>query len=153
LSAALSSAEAALRRFVSALFFVGALGTAAELLLLGHTESLTQLVPLALLTAGCVAVAASLRHPARTRLLAIQGLMVLFLVSGIVGVLLHLRSNWELEREMAPEAAALTLVWDAVAGGTPTLAPGTMILLGGLGFAYTYRHPAGLGSARSAHGN
>ncbi len=33
------------------------------------------------------------------------------------------------------------LAWEALKGATPSLAPGTMMLLGMLGLIYTFRHP------------
>ena len=80
------------------------------------------------------------RKPASMR--AFQGVMILFVVSGFVGLLLHYQGNAEFELEMYPTLKGLDLFWEAVKGATPTLAPGTMIQLGLLGLVYTYRHPA-----------
>jgi hypothetical protein len=62
--------------------------------------------------------------------------MVGFIAAGITGVVLHYQSNVELELEISPESAGLGLAWAAMKGGTPTLAPGTMVLLGAIGFVY-----------------
>jgi hypothetical protein len=126
----------ALRRLLAATFLAGAIGTGAELLLLEHTEDVWQQLPLWLLAAGCLLfVLAWLRpHPATLRVLGV--VMLLFLVSGVVGVWLHYEGNVEFEREIDPAAAGLTLMWDALGGATPALAPGTMALLGAVGFAY-----------------
>ncbi|MFB3131882.1 MAG: hypothetical protein ACE10K_05095, partial [Rhodothermales bacterium] len=48
----------------------------------------------------------------------------------------------EFELEMYPTLKGLELFWESIKGATPALAPGTMIQLGLLGWAYTYRHPA-----------
>jgi hypothetical protein len=68
--------------------------------------------------------------------------MVLSLVSGVLGAWLHYRGNVEFELEMEPALRGLTLFWRAMRGATPALAPGTMIQLGLVGLAYTFRHPA-----------
>jgi hypothetical protein len=127
-----------LSRVLAGLFLMGALGTAAELVLLDHTGEAWQLVPLVLLVAGAAMLLplAFVRSTAAGR--AFQVLMILFVLSGIVGVGLHYWSNLEFERELQTEATGLALVWDALKGGTPSLAPGTMVLLGGLGLAYSF---------------
>ena len=46
-----------LRRVLAALFLFGSVGTAAELLLLEHTEDAWQKAPLVLIAIGCVVLA------------------------------------------------------------------------------------------------
>jgi hypothetical protein len=43
---------------------------------------------------------------------------------------------------MSPSRAGLSLMASRRDGATPVLAPGTMSLLGIVGLAFTYRHPA-----------
>jgi hypothetical protein len=71
--------------------------------------------------------------------------MVLFVASGVVGVVLHYQGNQAFELEMSPSRAGLSLITKTLTGATPVLAPGSMALLGLVGLAFTYRHPA-LGS-------
>ena len=73
--------------------------------------------------------------------------MILFVLSGLVGLILHYQGNAEFELEMYPSLNGLELFWEAIRGATPTLAPGTMIQLGLLGWVYTIRHPQ-LGSLK-----
>ena len=68
--------------------------------------------------------------------------MCLVLASGIVGVVLHYRGNADFELEMRANIRGVELIWNALTGATPALAPGTMILLGLLGLLYSYRHSA-----------
>ena len=68
-------------------------------------------------------------------------------VSGLIGLWQHYQGNVEFEREMYPDLGGLELVVKALHGAFPALAPGTMIQLGLLGMAYTFRHP---GLARAA---
>jgi hypothetical protein len=71
-----------------------------------------------------------------------QATMLLFVISGFAGLFLHYQGNVEFELEMYPSLKGLELFRKAIKGTTPpTLAPGTMIQLGLLGLAYTYRHP------------
>lgn len=131
------------RRFTVVLFTVGALGAGAELLLLGHTEDVWQLVPLILLALGLSALAWLALRPRRSTLRVFRSLMILFALGGLAGIYLHYRTNVEFELEMYPSLAGLDLLWKALGGATPALAPATMTYLGLLGMASTYRHPGG----------
>jgi hypothetical protein len=130
------------RRLLLVLVHVGILGLLAELFLLGHTESATQWIPLVALAVGLAsAVAVALRAtPARLR--AFQGVMALFVIAGLLGLVLHYRGNVEFELERDASLSGLKLFWESLRGATPTLAPGALFQLGLLGLAYTFRHPA-----------
>jgi hypothetical protein len=130
------------RAALLALFVFGAVGTGAELLLLEHTEKLAQWVPLAAIATSLAVLAAHALARHRFTVRAFQGLMVLFLAAGGVGVVLHYRGNAEFERERDPGIEGADLFRHAITGATPALAPGTMVLLGSIGLLYAYRHPA-----------
>jgi hypothetical protein len=133
----------ALRRFVLALFSVGVVGTAADLLLTGHVDDAWQLVPLVLLALSAVTLSWHLVSPSRSTVRLHQGMMGLFIASGLVGTFLHYRANIEFELEMYPGLSGVELLWKAIQGASPpALAPGAMIALGLLGLIYAYRHPA-----------
>ena len=70
-----------------------------------------------------------------------QVLLIFFLLSGAVGLALHYRGNMEFEFEMYPALTGLDLFRETMAGATPALCPGTMLILGLLGLLYTFRHP------------
>jgi hypothetical protein len=140
---------AALRALLLGVFLLGALGTAAELVLLEHYEDPWQWAPLALLGAGLLAVGLLHARPTAALVRLVRALMGLFVASGAVGVALHLKGNVEFELEMQPSLAGLALAWEALRGATPALAPGTMLQLGLVGLAYTYRHPARADRARA----
>ncbi len=127
---------------LAAIFLFGSIGTGFELVLLEHMEDVWQNVPLALVSIGCLALAVLAIRPAIPSLRAFQLTMWLFITSGVAGVLLHYQGNVAFELELSPEAAGWELFWEALKGATPSLAPGTMTLLGALGLAYTYQHPA-----------
>jgi hypothetical protein len=69
--------------------------------------------------------------------------MLLFLISGVVGMYLHFEVNMEFQLEMDPALSGTALFRKAILAKTPpALAPGAMIQLGLIGLAYTFRHPA-----------
>jgi hypothetical protein len=75
--------------------------------------------------------------------------MVLFVISGGVGMLLHYQATTEFQLEMDPALTGWALFRKAiVAKAPPALAPGAMTQLGLIGLAYTFRHPA-LGARRT----
>ncbi len=125
-----------IRRLLAATFLAGSVGTGAELLLMEHTEGVWQNAPLALLGLGCLTGAALAITTRRAVRQTFRVLMLLFASSGIAGAVLHYDGNVEFERELNPEASGFTLFREAMKGATPALAPGTMILLGAVGWAY-----------------
>ena len=133
---------ATLRRLLLATLAIGAVGTAAELLLLEHYESALQYAPLVLLAVGIAAIGWHAATSSARSVVALQVVMVLFLASGALGVALHFKGNVEFELELHPGVTGGELVLNTLMGATPVLAPGSMALLGLIGLAYTYRHPA-----------
>lgn len=133
------SRESALSRLCLLLLAFGIAGTAAELLLLGHTEDWQQWIPIALFAVG-FPLALMLVWERRPRVVSLfRGAMWLYVASGLVGTWLHYRGNVEFELEMTPEATGLPLVWEALTGATPALAPGTMVWFGLLGLIAVWR--------------
>jgi hypothetical protein len=133
---------ATIRKILLWALVAGSSGTLLELLLIGHDEMATQLAPLVLLGIGLLVAVWSLVAPRPASLRALQLLMVTFVASGILGIVLHYQGNQAFELEMSPSHAGISLISKTLTGATPVLAPGSMSLLGVVGFAFTYRHPA-----------
>jgi len=123
------------QRLLELTFVGGALGTAAELLLMAHTEGPWQKVPLVLLAAGCLALLFYMVTPTRAMRRVFLGLMVIIAMSGVSGVVLHFNSNLEFAKELDPELSGGALLGESLTGATPALAPGAMILLATVGWA------------------
>jgi len=141
-----------LRKLLLALVFIGIVGLEIELALLRHAESLTQWIPHVALLIGLLATAAVYFRPRATTLRAFQVLMLIFLIVGGLGVYLHLRGNVEFALERDPSLTGAKLIWKALRGATPALAPGALAQLGLLGLVYAYRHPALQETARTNAG-
>jgi hypothetical protein len=144
-----------MRAYLLATLAAGMTGMAAELLLIGHRETAQQLIPLVLLAAGLMTLAWHAAAPRAVTVRALQVMMLLFVLSGAVGVVLHYRGNAEFELEMYPAMGGLELVEKTVTGATPVLAPGSMTLLGLIGLTHTYKHPCldrGAGVLRDEEG-
>ena len=132
----------AIRRMLLALVLLGVVGLAVELVLLEHTESIWQWVPFVVLGGGLAGTVALAARPARGTVLSFRAAMALFVVTGMAGLVLHFRGNLQFEMENDPSVRGLDLVWRALRGATPTLAPGALAQLGLMGIAATFRHPA-----------
>jgi hypothetical protein len=132
-----------LRRFLAGILALSMAGTVAELLLLGHDEDLNQWIPIVLIAVGLVLLIGTLARPSYGGLLLWRAVMVLFLLAGLTGTVLHYRANIEFQLEVDPSLGGAALFWKAAqAKAPPALAPGVMVQMGLLGLAYTLRHPA-----------
>jgi hypothetical protein len=121
---------------------VSIVGTLTELLLLEHFEDAWQWAPIALLAAALLTLAWHGLERGPASLNVLRAVMVLSMVSGLVGLLLHYKGNVEFELEMYPDLAGWKLFKDSMMGATPALAPGAMLQIGLVGLAWTFRHPA-----------
>jgi hypothetical protein len=130
-----------LRQILLLLVFFGNVGLIAELLLLGHTESFNQWIPLIVLVIGTVSTLVVMFRPGYRAIRLFQWVMASFLMAGMLGLYLHYRGNVEFALERYPDASGFDLVWKALRGATPTLAPGALAQLGLLGLVYTFKHP------------
>ena len=132
-----------LRHMLLGVLLVGLVGTATELLLIGHDADVWQLIPLVVLAIAILASLALLAtnfRPANAATQLFRAVMLLLMLSGAMGSVLHYRANMEFKREMDPSLAGFALFSSVVqAQSPPALAPGNMALLGLLGLACTFR--------------
>jgi hypothetical protein len=140
-----SETLASIRTLLFGGLVLGTVGTAGELVLLRHIDMPTQWIPFVVLGVLTIVLAWHGLKPSRASVRAMQWLMGVLLVTGGLGVALHLNGNFDFERELHPGEQGFELIRKTVAGATPVLAPGSLALLGLIGFAQTYRHP---GAAR-----
>lgn len=142
-----SDAASPIRHLLHALVAIGSLGLGAELVLLEHYEERLQWLPLIGLGAGMLALSALVVRPNARTVRLFQLVMAAFVILGAIGTWLHYSANVALELEMTPDMGGVALIWTALRGGTPTLAPGALAQVGLLGLIATVGHPA----LRTAH--
>jgi hypothetical protein len=142
--------HASLRQLLLALVFVGIVGLEVELALLRHAESFTQWIPHVALMIGLLSTMAVYFHPGASTLRVFQVVIVGFLVVGALGVFYHLKGNVEFALERDPSLTGVGLLWKALRGASPALAPGALAQLGLLGLLYCYKHPALTGVSMQA---
>jgi hypothetical protein len=131
-----------LRQLVLAIVLFGIVGLEIELAFLRHADSFAKWIPHICLLVGLVITIAVYLSPGRPVLRTFQGIMVIYLLMGALGVYFHLRGNVEFAIERDPSLSGLKLLWKALRGATPALAPGALAQLGLLGLIYTYGHPS-----------
>ena len=131
-----------IRQMIITLVLIGIIGLMFELLLQKHFDSTTQWIPIVSLGVGLATTTAVAWSPTPLTMRAFMITMVVFVGAGLLGLVLHFKGNIEWALERNPELGGITLIWKALTGATPALAPGALAQLGLLGLAWSYRHPA-----------
>src|SRR6185503_7107350 len=99
-------------------------------------------IPLVLLGLGLVVLAWHVVQQGLGSVRVLQILMVLFVIGGLLGFVLHYRGSTEFQLEVNPDLSGLELFLKAIRAKTPpALGPSAMIYLGLLGLAYAFRYP------------
>jgi len=131
-----------IRIIILAIFLIGSIGTGTELLLLGHTETIWQRLPLVLISLSFVSLIAHVLVRKGVTIRVFQVTMILFIMSGLIGLMLHFQGKMEFKLETNPTLSGMELFWETIRGATlpPVLAPGMMIQIGLIGLAYAYRN-------------
>ena len=133
----------AIRGLLLAILVVGLLGTATDLILLGHYEEPWQAAPLVLIAAALALIAMVAVTHSAVAVRVLQITMWLFIVTGGLGVFLHYSGNREFQHELDPSLSGWTIFTTVMtAKAPPALAPGSMVQLGLIGLVFSYRHPA-----------
>jgi hypothetical protein len=140
-----SETLASIRTLLLGALAIGVLGTSGELILLRHIDEPAQWIPVVLLGISIPVILWHAVAPGPRSVRVVQVLMVVFMAAGSVGVVLHYNGNVEFERELHPTEQGFEFLRKTVAGATPVLAPGSMVLLGLVGLAHAYRHPSAAG--------
>ena len=141
-----SETLASIRKLLLGALALGVLGTSGELILLRHIDMPPQWIPVVVLAVSIPVLIWHAVSTSRLTVRVVQLLMVVFIGLGILGVGLHFDGNVEFERELHPTEQGFEFLRKTVAGATPVLAPGSMVLLGLVGLAHTYRHPCVAGA-------
>lgn len=139
--------EEQLRRFLLGVSGCVFLATIAELWLVEHAESVVQAVPFVLCAVAIIFIIWVAAKPSRAALLATRIVMALVAGGSIYGWYEHVSHNIAFELEIRSNATAQDVLWEALSGASPLLAPGILALGALLAAAATYRHPVLSGSA------
>ena len=131
-----------IRRLLLILLVLALLATASDLLLLEHYESSwhARAARPDRRGVGCHRLACVRRGPATVARSAVT--MVLFIVAGALGIVLHYQGNLEFQLDMDAAQSSWALFTKVMhAKAPPALAPGVMAQLGFSVWLYCFRHP------------
>jgi hypothetical protein len=131
-----------IRSMILGVFVFGLLGTGLELLFLGHTVGVNQLIPVVLVFMSVLVLFWHGLERKSASLRTFQITMLLLVIAGVAGSAFHYWANEEFELEADPHMTGMALLSKVMTGPAPALAPGAMVQLGLLGLIYTFRHPA-----------
>jgi hypothetical protein len=120
----------AVRSYLLALIGAALTGLETELVLMNHSRTPLQLVPLGLAGAGMAVVATLWIFPVAAAVRFLKAILWAGTLAGALGIVVHWQSNPGDHRREAPP-----------------LVPAMMLPLGLLGSAYAFRHPALSGRA------
>ena len=129
-------------RITAFTLLVALIGTGLELLLIGHFEDPTQLIPLILIIFSFILFLILLWKKITRVAITFRFLMTLIILSGFLGIWFHFKSNMEFEKEMYPTLTNWDLIKGSLTGALPALAPGSMIVIGLLGYMFLLVNPA-----------
>ncbi len=134
------STLATVRRLLIGLLCLGLCGTTLELWLIGHHEDFWQWIPLAVMAVSTLSAGWVVLSWSRAATMAFRLMMLMLMLSGVVGAVLHYRANMEFQLEMDPSLAGLALMAEILhAKAPPALAPGNMVLLALVGLIAVWR--------------
>lgn len=128
-----------LRRFALALCLLGVVTTPIELALMHHDKDKDQIMPFVFLSLAAIGVVAAWFRPNARVLRGVRVLMVLVVLGSGIGMMEHLKANYQ---DATRGGGSPNWIEDVFGGFAPLLAPGILAQVGLLGFAFTYKHPA-----------
>ncbi|MCA9985881.1 MAG: hypothetical protein KDE59_16360 [Anaerolineales bacterium] len=136
-----SQLETRFRHFLLVVAASLCVGTVLELIFSEHFESPAQFIPFVLCGVGLLAILIALFFPRRGTIWGLRLTMLLVGLGSLFGIFEHVEHNFAFELEIRPNAVAGDVLWDALQGANPLLAPGILGLTALLALAATYYHP------------
>ena len=137
------SAEATLLRLRQFLIIISSgvfVMTVIELFFLSHWTEWIQYLPFALSGLGLVTLGLAYFRPTRGTLLVLRWSMIIIALCSLIGFYEHMENNFELNKEIRPNATAQQSIVATLEGANPVLAPGILTLGAVIGLAATYQH-------------
>ena len=133
-----------LRRLLWFTYLLGAMGMGGELLIMNHTEGAWQWLPIGLISFSLLALVTQSIVASRWLIQGFRFIVLLIFLSAFAGIWLHFDGKAEFKLEMDPALKGWDLIWACIRGHSlpPVFAPGSMMLLGLLGIAWSYKHPS-----------
>ncbi len=116
------------------ILIISTLGLLMELTLIGHYEEFWQYAPMVVLGVYLFAILATGNKKGVSYVGVLKSIFLLTMITGFIGMVLHLKNNLEFELEMYPSIDGWELIKKSLSGALPVLAPGSLIPVGLIGF-------------------
>ena len=130
-------------RFLLRLTGVVCVGTVVELLMIEHSGSWIQLIPIVSASMGLILAMVALRDlssPVGFRHgRMFRGFMLALIVISLIGVFQHVRANYLFAREIKPANGVVEAFLEALTGASPLLSSGILALAGACGLMASRR--------------
>lgn len=120
---------------VTFLFMIS--GSLIELYLIDHFEDTEQLIPIISIAFSLLSMVLIVFRNTPLAMFIFRVSLILLVISGMVGIFLHLQINYEFEKEMRPDAETGYLLKESMSGALPALAPGSLFVLALIGYIYS----------------
>jgi hypothetical protein len=111
-------------------------GSIIELYLIKHYEDVIQIIPIFCLGVSLGSLIILYFRVSKLTINLFKGSLSVISFVGLLGVILHLNSNFQFEKEMRPSWSTMDLFIESLSGALPALAPLNLVLLAMVGYSY-----------------
>lgn len=111
-------------------------GSLIELYLINHYEDTIQIIPIFCLGVSLGSLIILYFRVSKLTINLFKASLLVISFVGLLGVILHLNSNFQFEKEMKPSSSTMDLFIESLSGALPALAPLNLVLLAMVGYSY-----------------
>jgi len=111
-------------------------GSIIELYLIKHYEDVIQIIPIFCLGVSLGSLIILYFRVSKLTINLFKASLSVISFVGLLGVILHLNSNFQFEKEMRPSSSTMNLFIESLSGALPALAPLNLVLLAMVGYSY-----------------
>lgn len=111
-------------------------GSIIELYLIKHYEDVIQIIPIFCLGVSLGSLIILYFRVSKLTINLFKVSLSVISFVGLLGVILHLNSNFQFEKEMRPSSSTMDLFIESLSGALPALAPLNLVLLAMVGYSY-----------------
>lgn len=115
---------------IGLIFLIMVVGMLADLLLIEHFESFWQFVPVIFLAVSGIGYFLVSKG---TGINLFRAWMYTGMLSGVVGIYMHVKNNWEFAIELRSNLKGWELISEVATGAIPVISPGFLIPIAMLG--------------------
>ena len=111
-------------------------GSLTELYLIKHYDDTSQIIPIFCIGLSLTCLIILFFRVSKLTIILFKLSLFMISLAGLMGVVFHLNSNYEFEKEMKPTSNSFDLFIESLSGALPALAPLNLVLLAMVGYSY-----------------